>query len=225
MRPDVLVPGRRQPIGSQPGRHGAADDEPEEPRPAHGHEAGFNVPGELVDDRLCIGAALRERPVERASQVVDGDVRGGSDATRSGRRPIRDRESGGAPEQVGRPGVWVIGGRLRGLRIGRDLALLRPSLRVFARRLRNLHRQVCQNPWKSTPSTVRYRGCSVSQAAPASRSWVGRVRVVGTADVIDALGAWQKCPFRRTRSPGQHRGGSFGGRLELFVDRRRRSPS
>ena len=73
------------------------------------------------------------------------------------------------------------------------------------RRLRNLHRHVCQNPWKTAPDGVGYRCCSVS-AAPAARSWVGRVRVVGAADVIDALDAWQKCPFRRTPSPGQHRG-------------------
>jgi hypothetical protein len=45
----------------------------------------------------------------------------------------------------------------------------------------------------------------VSSAALASRPWVGRVRVVGAADVIDALDARQKCPFRRTPSPGQLR--------------------
>src|SRR4051812_36439596 len=53
-------------------------------------------------------------------------------------------------------------------------------------------------------------------AAPAARSWVGWVRVVGAADVIDALDAWQKHPFRRIPSPGQHRSGSFGSRSELF---------
>ena len=53
-------------------------------------------------------------------------------------------------------------------------------------------------------------------AAPAARSWVGRVRVVGAADVIDALGAWQKRPLRRIPSPGQQRGGSFGSRLDLY---------
>src|SRR5215210_3430897 len=37
-------------------------------------------------------------------------------------------------------------------------------------------------------------------AAPAPRSWVGRVRVVGAADVIDALGAW-----RASGSPDFHR--------------------
>src|SRR5665213_125973 len=41
------------------------------------------------------------------------------------------------------------------------------------------------------PSTVA-QGCSRSSAAPVSRSWVGRVRVVGAADVIDALETWQK---------------------------------
>ena len=61
---------------------------------------------------------------------------------------------------------------------------------------------------------VGYRCCTVS-AAPATRPWVGRVRVVGTADVIDALDARQKCPFRRTPPPGQHRGGSFWSRLDL----------
>src|SRR5207253_5544213 len=49
----------------------------------------------------------------------------------------------------------------------------------------------------------------VSQAAPEPRSWVGRVRVVGAADVIDALGAW-----RVSGSPDFHRdsieAGSFG---------------
>src|SRR6476646_7283645 len=40
----------------------------------------------------------------------------------------------------------------------------------------------------------------VSQAAPEPRSWVGRVRVVGAADVIDALGAW-----RVSGSPDFHR--------------------
>ena len=54
-----------------------------------------------------------------------------------------------------------------------------------------------------------------AKAAPASRSWVGRVRVVGAADVIDALDAWQKRPFRRIPSPGQQRSGSFGSRSEL----------
>src|SRR3954451_21160064 len=53
-------------------------------------------------------------------------------------------------------------------------------------------------------------------AAPAARSWVGWVRVVGAADVIDALDAWQKHPLRRRPSPGQHRSGSFGSRSELF---------
>ena len=72
-------------------------------------------------------------------------------------------------------------------------------------RLRNLHPPSCQNPWKTAPGGVGYGGCSVS-AAPAARSWVGRVRVVGAADVIDALDAWQKRPFRRTPSPGQLRG-------------------
>src|SRR5262245_9664768 len=52
------------------------------------------------------------------------------------------------------------------------------------------------------------------QAAPATRSWVGRVRVVGAADVIDALDARQKRPFRRIPSPGQHRSGSPGSRFE-----------
>src|SRR6476646_7412221 len=51
----------------------------------------------------------------------------------------------------------------------------------------------------------------VSQAAPEPRSWVGRVRVVGAADVIDALGAW-----RVSGSPDFHRdsieAGSFGSR-------------
>src|SRR3954451_5227995 len=57
--------------------------------------------------------------------------------------------------------------------------------------------------------------CCVSQAAPAPRSWVGRVRVVGTADVIDALGAW-----RASGSPDFHRdsieAGSFGSRPRTF---------
>ncbi len=73
------------------------------------------------------------------------------------------------------------------------------------RRLRNLHPWSCQNHWKIAPDEVGYRCCSVS-AAPATRSWVGRVRVVGAADVIDALDARQKRSFRRTLSPGQHRG-------------------
>jgi len=56
----------------------------------------------------------------------------------------------------------------------------------------------------------------VSQAAPEPRSWVGRVRVVGAADVIDALGAW-----RAPRSRGFHRdsieAGSFGNRPRTFL--------
>jgi hypothetical protein len=56
----------------------------------------------------------------------------------------------------------------------------------------------------------------VSQAAPEPRSWVGRVRVVGAADVIDALGAW-----RVSGSPDFHRdsieAGSFGTRPRTFL--------
>ena len=71
-------------------------------------------------------------------------------------------------------------------------------------------------PLENGPSRGRISVLLSQPAAPASRSWVGRVRVVGAADVIDAFGAWQKCPLRRTPSPGQHRGGSFGSRL-VFV--------
>src|SRR5204863_2243142 len=80
------------------------------------------------------------------------------------------------------------------------------------RRLRKLHPDLCQNPWKTTRDRLVYGSCSVS-AAPAARSWVGRVRVVGAADVIDALDAWQKRSPRRTPSPGQLRSGSFGSRF------------
>ena len=66
--------------------------------------------------------------------------------------------------------------------------------------------------------------CSVS-AAPAARSWVGRVRVVGAADVIDALDAWQKRSPWRTPSPGQLRSGSFGSRFGVSPGCRTQSPS
>ena len=106
---------------------------------------------------------------------------------RDGRRRRHRRGAAGRPGPPERPG---------GDDLGDD-----PS----GRRLRNLHPRACQNPWKSAPDGVGYRCCSVS-AAPATRSWVGRVRVVGAADVIDALDARQKRSFRRTPSPGQHRG-------------------
>ena len=83
-------------------------------------------------------------------------------------------------------------------------------------RLRNLHPRACQNPWKTAPDGVGYGCCSVS-AAPAARSWVGRVRVVGAADVIDALDAWQKRPPRRTPSPGQLRGRFLREPASAFV--------
>src|SRR5687767_4598180 len=57
-------------------------------------------------------------------------------------------------------------------------------------RLRNLHRTLRRNRWNSLPPTGKV--CTLHYAvtaAPATRSWVGRVRVVGAADVIDALDA------------------------------------
>src|SRR3989442_12918199 len=73
-----------------------------------------------------------------------------------------------------------------------------------------------ENPWLSSSARLNFTPHRVraGRAAPAARSWVGWVRVVGTADVIDALDAWQKHPFRRIPSPGQHRSGSFGSRSE-----------
>src|SRR6202142_3119704 len=53
-------------------------------------------------------------------------------------------------------------------------------------------------------------------AAPAARSWVGRVRVVGAADVIDALTAWQKSPLRRTIHRDSIGAVLFGGRLRTL---------
>src|SRR4051794_25511366 len=75
-----------------------------------------------------------------------------------------------------------------------------------------------ENPWirASTQLDCAMHCVRAGSAAPAARSWVGWVRVVGAADVIDALDAWQKHPFRRIPSPGQHRSGSFGSRSELF---------
>ena len=88
----------------------------------------------------------------------------------------------------------------------------RPTVMRAQRTLRNLHHDVHQNSWLSRGQRVALRlRCCVSQAAPAPRSWVGRVRVVGAADVIDALGAW-----RAPGSPDFHRdsieAGSFGNR-------------
>src|SRR6185436_7011104 len=69
------------------------------------------------------------------------------------------------------------------------------------RTLRNLHHGLHQNSWLSHAQRVDCHCAAVSaEAAPAPRSWVGRVRVVGAADVIDALGAW-----RAPGSPGFHR--------------------
>jgi len=80
------------------------------------------------------------------------------------------------------------------------------------RTLRNLHRDLHQNSWLSEGQRVAWRlRCLSAKAAPEPRSWVGRVRVVGAADVIDALGAW-----RVSGSPDFHRdsieAGSFGTR-------------
>ena len=167
IRPDVLVPGRRQPIGCQPGRHGATDHEPEEPRSAHGHEPGFHVPRELIDDRLGVDAALWERSVECAPQVVDVDVRSGSDAPRPGRRPIRDRESGGASEQVGRPRVGVIGSRSRGLGIGRDITLLRRSLRRIRAKVKEFTQTGLSKPLEIDPFDGTISGLLSQPSCPS----------------------------------------------------------
>ncbi len=84
------------------------------------------------------------------------------------------------------------------------------------RTLRNLHHGSRQNSWLSGALRVAFAvRCCVSQAAPAPRSWVGRVRVVGAADVIDALGAW-----RVSGSPDFHRDSIeavlFGGPPRTF---------
>ena len=90
---------------------------------------------------------------------------------------------------------------------------------TLPRTLRNLHRPVRQNSWIREGTGLAWAvRCDRGHAAPATRSWVGRVRVVGAADVIDALDARQKRPFRRIPSPGQHRSGSFWSRFELCGD-------
>ena len=91
--------------------------------------------------------------------------------------------------------------------------------------LRNLHRWLRRKPWirgqpAGTVSTLHY----AVTAAPATRSWVGRVRVVGAADVIDALDAMAEVSASAVPSPGQQRSGSLGSRSAFFGLRRRPPP-
>ena len=118
------------------------------------------------------------------------DLRTGDEGHGRG-RPDRGRQDGcaGSTCRTGEDPVGErVGRRAGGLRRGSTRRRCKtPSINVKefsrARASKPLARSACA-------STV-CRG-SNQPAAPDSRSWVGRVRVVGAADVIDALEAWQK---------------------------------